>query len=133
MRRNKYGVASKPERTSRDGIVFDSKGELARWEKLRLWQLAGEIRKLRRQVEYPLIINGITVGKFTADFVYERLAPVPCDIIKSREGISAPDRVKPKEWLEVIEDFKGTITRDASFRIKVFNALYGKDVLITKA
>lgn len=121
MRRNKYGVAPKEERTSRDGILFDSKGELKRWENLRLWQLKGDIRNLRRQVEYPLVINGETVGTYTPDFVYEK-----------KVVLSDNDVLGGLRFIKVVEDFKGKMTRDAALRIKVFEAIYGEKVLITK-
>jgi len=53
--------APKEARTSRDGILFASKGELQYWEKLKLWQLAGDIRNLRRQVSFPLVCGEIKV------------------------------------------------------------------------
>ena len=35
--------------------AFDSKKELKRWNELKLLEKAGEIRKLQRQVKFPLI------------------------------------------------------------------------------
>lgn len=114
MRRNKYGVAPKEERTSRDGILFDSKGELKRWENLRLWQLKGDIRNLRRQVEYPLVINGETVGKYVADFVYEKKTQL--------ENV----------WSENIEDYKGHDTAISILKRKMVKAIYGIEVRIIR-
>ncbi len=69
--------ASVESRTSVDGIVFDSVGELKYAQKLKLWQLAGEVRNIRRQVKYPLERGDIRVltetGRvacYTADFVF---------------------------------------------------------------
>ena len=142
MRKNKYGVAPKIARTSRDGIVFASKAELNRWEKLRLWQLAGEIRNLRRQVKYPLVIEGIHVGDYTPDFVYERKNFVPMAdpgraagsgvlTLKQLEQHINPPLID-MGWIEVIEDVKGVMTTDAALRIKVFEVIHKKKVNIVK-
>lgn len=53
-----------------DGIAFDSKREAARWSELRAKQDAGRIAGLRRQVRFPLIVNGTRVCSYVADFVY---------------------------------------------------------------
>ena len=53
-----------------DGLRFDSKAEARRWVVLRLLEKAGEIRDLRRQVTYPLIVNGVKVGSYRSDFDY---------------------------------------------------------------
>lgn len=57
--------------TSVDGIVHDAKGECERWEELKLLAHAGEIRSLRRQVPYAMVVNGVLVCTYFADFVYE--------------------------------------------------------------
>lgn len=109
-RQGKYGVASKLERTSREGIVFDSKGELARWEELRLLERAGEIFELRRQVKYPLVVNGVSLGSYEADFVY----CVP--ILLHPPG---------SPTMMVVEDFKGVRTPVYRLKAKLVLALYG--------
>lgn len=111
MRKNKYGVAPKEARTSRDGIVFASKAELLRWEKLRLWQLAGDIRNLRRQVKYPLTIDGVHVGDYFSDFNYEK---------KKLDG----------GWIEVVEDIKGKDTPVSVLKRKIVWAIYKIEVKI---
>lgn len=57
--------------TGADGIVHDAKGECERWEELKLLAHAGEIRSLRRQVPFAMVVNGILVCTYFADFVYE--------------------------------------------------------------
>lgn len=120
--------APKEARTSRDGILFASKGELQYWEKLKLWQLAGEIRNLKRQVSFPLVSGEIKVltetGKvaiYTADFVFER------------KIASAPHhRGEMQIWQEIIADYKGYAGKMEMFRIRVFEALYNKKVTIVR-
>jgi len=121
MRRNKYNVAPKEQRTARDGTVFDSKAELNRYEDLKLWQLSGDIRNLKRQVEYKLVVNGVLIGKYTADFDYEK-----------KHGVRGLEYVTHDNWIEVTEDVKGAMTRAAALRIKLFEALYGRKVNIVR-
>jgi ribosomal protein S28E/S33 len=111
--------ASVESRTSVDGIVFDSVGELKYAQKLKLWQLAGEVRNIRRQVKYPLERGDIRVltetGRvacYTADFVFERKVL--------------------GQWEEVIAEYKGFEGKFEMFRIRVFEALYKKKATIVK-
>lgn len=56
-----------------DGQWFDSKLEARVWQDLKLWEKAGEIRKLRRQVKFSLFMHGGEhYGVYRADFVYEK-------------------------------------------------------------
>jgi len=118
VRRNKFGTALKEHRTL-NGTVFDSKGEMLRYYDLELLQRGKVIRNLERQVSYPLVIvnpdtqQHINVGQYTPDFVYEELQP---------DGT----------WELIVEDFKGLMTNESKFRIKVFQAIYNKTVKITK-
>src|SRR5689334_5102470 len=61
------------KKTEVDGILFDSKKEAKRWIELKLMQQAGQITDLRLQHLFPLIVNGVTVGEYRADFTYMRL------------------------------------------------------------
>lgn len=80
---------------SADGIVHDAKGECERWEELRLLERAGAIRSLRRQVPFAMVVNGIHICTYVADFDY-------------LEGEA-----------RIVEDRKSPRTRKlASFRIK---------------
>lgn len=56
-----------------DGLRFDSKKEARRWMTLKAIADGGGIRNLRRQVRYELVVNGVKVSHYTADFVYETL------------------------------------------------------------
>jgi hypothetical protein len=53
-----------------DGIAFDSRKEAARWVELLALESAGAIQALRRQVRIPLVVNGVRVAVYVADFVY---------------------------------------------------------------
>src|SRR3990167_5299112 len=76
------GHPAKPERVSRpskyrnvattvDGIRFASKAEARRYTELKLLERAGEIISLRRQVAFPIAINGEHVCHYVADFEYQ--------------------------------------------------------------
>ena len=53
-----------------DGMWFDSKKEANRFVELRVLQRTGIIRSLERQVVYQLLVNGIRVCAYVADFTY---------------------------------------------------------------
>jgi hypothetical protein len=102
-RRNKFNAV----RTVVDGLKFDSKREAARWAELRTMERAGVITALERQVKFPMVVNGILVCSYVADFRY-------C------EGGRA-----------VVEDVKSEITRkEPTYRIKVklMQAVHGIEV-----
>lgn len=117
-----FKKSHKIHRTDRDGITHDSKSEMARWERLKLNEKAGQIRNLRRQVDFPLVRGGIrvltrkgTVYKYRADFVYDEYDE------------------KTREWVPVVEDHKGYFDRMAQLKIATFEALYGLKVRITNS
>ena len=59
-----------------DGLKFDSQGEAARWNFLRMMERSGQISGLRRQVPVglhaPSCLDGTlrVVGKYVMDFAY---------------------------------------------------------------
>lgn len=53
-----------------DGVRFDSAKEARRWAELQLLERCGAISDLRRQVRFPLVVNGETVCVYVADAVY---------------------------------------------------------------
>ena len=103
-KQNKYRAV----KTTLDGITFDSKAEAMRYAVLKLREKVGEIRDLDLQPEYPLVINGVRVGRIRLDFRY----------LEDARGL-------------VIEDVKSEPTRKGEayqLRKKVFEALYGLTV-----
>lgn len=90
--------------TDHAGIVHDGKGECERWQELQLLEHAGSIRCLRRQVPYALVVEGVLVATYIADFVYA-------------DGEST-----------VVEDHKSPRTRklkDFRIKVKLMQALHG--------
>lgn len=86
------------------GVVHDSKGEQRRWQELQLRERAGEIQRLRRQVPYALVVNGLLVCSYVADFDYD-------------EGQA-----------HIVEDHKSKATRklrDYRIKLKLMQAIHG--------
>ena len=69
--------------TTPDGITFDSTKEANRWFELKLLERAGRICHLARQVPYPIVINGVKVCKFVADFTYSENGDAVVEDVKS--------------------------------------------------
>lgn len=63
--RHKYGVAPKAARTE-DGITFDSKRELLRYQQLKHARLAGEVVQFLPQSPTFVLPGGV---RYTADFL----------------------------------------------------------------
>lgn len=88
-RPNKYNA--KPQVV--DGIRFASKAEAKRDAELQLLARAGQIFALRRQPRYPLIVNGVKVCTYVADWEYvEKAAPSgpTVTIVEDRKGVQTP-------------------------------------------
>lgn len=110
------------ERTSQEGIVFDSKAELRRWEELKLLERAGTIKNLKRQHRLPLTINGRDVKIRSRGFPNGR----PCVYTADFSYIDSTGR-------EVFEEHKGVWTAEARLRIAVVEAMYGITITVTGA
>jgi hypothetical protein len=90
-----------------EGIHFDSTGESQYYQRTLLPRVrTGEIRNLVLQPKFPLVVNGVHIADYYADFQYED--------VSSRKVI--------------VEDFKSEATRkDKTYRLKkkLVEALYG--------
>lgn len=84
------------------GWMFHSRREAQRYRELLLLGQAGELRDLELQPRFPLIVNGVKVGSYIADFRYQ-------------------DRTRG----DVIEDSKGFRTQTYVLKRKLVEALYG--------
>ena len=96
--------------TERDGVMFASKKEAARYQELKVQQHAGWIRDLIVQPRFPLIVNEVKIAVYIADFQY-----VECETGQT-----------------VVEDCKGgrgTITPVYRLKKKLMFALYLLDVV----
>jgi hypothetical protein len=109
---NKAGVRSQKsskygnQATYVDGKRFASKREAERYRTLVMLERAGEIRALECQPRYPLVVNGVKVATYVADFVY----------------------ADAETGALVVEDAKGVRTREYVIKAKLLRALYGHEV-----
>lgn len=90
---------------------FDSMAEARRYDELRVMQLAGGITDLRCQVDFPISVEGESIGKYVADFSYQRQGAL------------------------VVEDIKGgkaTDTALSKFKRKAVKAQYGITVTVVR-
>ena len=90
-------------RVENDGEACDSKWEAERLQQLQLMEKAGEIRELRTQVSFPLMVGDEMVGAYVADAVY-------FDVKQNRK---------------VVEDAKGYRTPLYRWKARHFKAQYG--------
>jgi len=90
-----------------DGIKFDSLKEGRRYNQLKLMEKSGVITDLELQPKYDLIVNGVKVGFYKADFRYKASGK------------------------EVVEDVKGMKTPIYNLKKKMIKAIYGFDVFET--
>ena len=86
------------KKTEVEGIVFDSKKEAARYQELKLFERAGVISDLQRQVKFVLIpvqrINGKVVERecsYVADFVY--LDEAGKKVVEDTKGVKTKDYI----------------------------------------
>jgi hypothetical protein len=84
-----------------NGLWFDSTREARRWQDLELMQRAGRISDLRRQVPFPITVNGKLITVYNADFCYLQ------------------------DGNEVVEDAKGWRSEIYILKRKLVSAVYG--------
>lgn len=92
------------KKTVVDGIKFDSQREATRYSVLKIMQSAGVISGLRLQVPFVIMVNGVKVCKYVADFVYIEKAN------------------------QVVEDVKGMKTPTYNLKKKLMKAVYGIEI-----
>lgn len=93
---SKFGA----RKVSLDGIEFASQAEANRYSQLKLMERARQIKALAVHPKFPLKVNGVLIGVYTADFVYFEAGK------------------------QVVEDVKGIVTSEASLRMRVFMACF---------
>ena len=84
-------------KTILDGISFDSRKESARYADLKLMQKAGEISDLTLQPKFDIVINGVKVCSYVADFSYTENGVKVVEDVKSEMTRKLPTyRLKNK-------------------------------------
>lgn len=83
-KRGKYGAVP----TTVNGIRFASKAEAARYQTLIVAERAGEISDLKLQTSWPLVVGGVKVATYRADFEY--LDADVRRVVEDVKGVSTP-------------------------------------------
>ncbi len=91
-----------------DGRRYASRAEAARAAELQLLLRAGQICDLEYQPRYPLVVNGVKICTYVADFRY----------FQSRHAAAQL----------VVEDVKGVRTREFMIKKNLMKALWGIDI-----
>lgn len=97
-----------------------SKAELLRAAELIQAQVHGQIRGLKFQPKFDLMVNGHKVARYIADFEYEL------------------NDINSQMWQRTVEDVKpsgGFMEKEAKLKIDLFNAIHapmGLKILITR-
>ncbi|WP_394794853.1 DUF1064 domain-containing protein [Armatimonas sp.] len=99
----KYGN----RKTEQGGILFDSALEAYRWQELCIMQAGRLISELRRQVAYELVVEGVRICAYRADFVY----------------------VEATSGQVVVEDAKGHATGEYRLKKRLMKALYCLEIV----
>jgi len=102
-RQQKYGN----KKTEFNGIKFASMAEAKRYYILTIRQSIGEIGGLELQPRYPIVVSGVKVCTYVADFRY----------------------VDAKTGETVVEDVKGMKTPVYSLKRKLMKAVHGIDIV----
>lgn len=87
--------------------TFDSRKEANRYGILKIMEKQGMISELRCQVPFKLIVGGLLICTYKADFVYQM------------------------EGKEVVEDVKGFVTKEFKLKQKLMKALFDIDIKIS--
>ena len=109
MKRNKYRAIP----TVVDGIRFASKAEARHYGELKILEAAGDIKDLELQPEYPIIVNGIRVAIYRADFRF---------MGRTKHG-----------YIQMIVDVKGMATPVYKLKKKLVEAIYEITISEVKA
>ena len=105
MSKNKYRAIP----TWVDEIRFASKAEAKHYGVLKIRERAGEITDLELQPEYPIIVNGVRVAIYRADFRYmERTKHGVAQVIVDVKGMLTPVYKLKKKLVEAIYEIKIT-------------------------
>lgn len=93
-------------RVTVEGHAFDSLAEARRYQELCLLHVAGEITGLVIHPRFPLVVNGVPIATYEADFGYTETAT----------------------GRAVVEDVKGVRTDVYRIKCKLMRACYGIEV-----
>lgn len=110
MRRNKYNA----QKTTVDGIRFDSKMEANRYGELKLLEKAGSIVNLEIHPTYPIVVNGIRICTYRGDFRYGEVDTGET-IHEDTKGVRTPVFILKKKLVAALH---GIVIREVYARPK---------------
>lgn len=90
--------------TEVEGIKFHSKKEAKRYSHLSLLLRDGKITDFKRQVKYPIIINGVKICDYVADFVVTY--PSGTVVVEDVKGLVLPMFKIKAKLMEVVNGIK---------------------------
>ncbi len=90
-----------------DGVTFASKAEASRYASLKLLVRVGGIEGLELQPRFPLVVNGVKVATYVADFRY-RVAATGEVVVEDVKGVRTPVYRLKKKLLEALSGTKIT-------------------------
>ena len=79
-----------------DGVRFASKKEGERYRILSLLESQGRIDNLRLQPRFALMVNGVKIGHYVADFQYDLSGKTVIEDVKSPATRTAVYKIKKK-------------------------------------
>ena len=79
-----------------DGVRFASKKEAERYKILSLLESQGRINNLRLQPRIPLMVNGVKIGHYVADFEYKMNDKIVVEDVKSSATKTPVYKLKKK-------------------------------------
>lgn len=92
-----------------------SDAEATRYEQLLHMQTTGQIDNLRCQVRYPLLVNGVKICTYVADFTYDVINPdarLDRHVIEEVKGLETPEwRMKCKLFEAINAPMKISVIR----------------------
>lgn len=100
LRKNKFGVSAKEDRTV-DGIVFHSKKEATRYSELKLLHEFGKITNLELQPRWNIVIGDQKICTYVADFSYEERGEF---VVEDAKGVKTPVYLLKKKLMKAVHN-----------------------------
>lgn len=89
--RSKYNA----QPTTVDSIRFASKAEARRYAELKLLERIGDVTELKCHPRFPMVVNGVKVCVYEADFSYrDRAGVLVVEDVKSRPTMTPQYKLK---------------------------------------
>lgn len=101
MRHSKYNA----QKVTIDGITFASQAEGKRYAELRILEKANVISGLKLQPEFKVVVNGVYICTYRADFSYNESGK---SVVEDVKGMKTPVYRLKKKLVEALHGIKIT-------------------------